>query len=46
MQQHTLGGVNAESAEQFGVLEREFDHLTNFLQLLTNASDVLVGDAF
>ena len=45
MQQHTLGGVDAEPSEEFGVLEGQLNHLTDFLQLLADASDVLVGDA-
>ena len=46
MEQHAFGRVNAETAEQFRVFERQFDHLTNLLKLLADATDVLVGDAF
>ena len=46
VKQHAFGRVDAETAKQFWMLQREFNHLANLLQLLTNATDVLVGDAF
>ena len=45
VQQHALGWVDAEPSEEFGVLEGQLDHLTDLLQLLADAADVLVGDA-
>ena len=46
VKENALRRVNAEASEQFGMLERELDHLTHFLKLLTDAADVFVGDAF
>ena len=44
MEQYAPRRVDSETPEQDGVLQREFNHLTNLLQLLPNAADVLVGD--
>ena len=38
--------VNSESSEQFRMLQRKFNHFANFLQLLANSTNVLVGDSF
>ena len=45
MKEDAFGRVNAEASEQFRVLERQLDHLTHFLKLLTDTADVFVGDA-
>ena len=45
VKKHAFGRVDAETAEQFWVLERQFDHLTHFEKLLTDAAHVFVGDA-
>ena len=39
-----LGWGDGEPVEQFGMLEREFDHLPDSAELLTEPPDVLVGD--
>ena len=44
MEQYTPRRVDSETPEEDGVLQREFNHLTNLLQLLSDATDVLVGD--
>ena len=45
VKQHTLRRVDAESAEQFRMLERQLDHFPHLEQLLTDASNILVRDA-
>ena len=45
VQQNPAWWVDSEAAEQHWVLERKFDHFTDFLQLLADATYVLVGDA-
>ncbi len=44
VQQHAPGGNDAEAFEQLGMLERQFDDLAHALQLVPEASDVVVGD--
>ncbi len=46
MEKNALWWVNAQTTEQFGVLEWQLNHLTNLLKLLANATNVFVGDAF
>ena len=46
VEKHTFGWVNAQAAEEFRVLERQFDHLSDLQQLLPDTTNVLVGDAF
>ena len=38
--------VDAEASEQFWMLEWQLNHLSNFLQLLADASNILVCDSF
>ena len=46
VKQNTFRGVNTEPSEQLWVFEGKFNHFTDFLQLLTDTTDVFVGDAF
>ena len=45
VKEDAFGRVDAETSEQFRVLERQLDHLTHFLKLLTDTANVFVGDA-
>ena len=38
--------VDTKASKQLRMLEWQFDHFANLLQLLTNTTNVLVGDAF
>ncbi|KAF5041947.1 hypothetical protein DSECCO2_517770 [anaerobic digester metagenome] len=44
VEQDSLRGLDAEALEEFGVPEREFDHLTDKLQLAIETADILVVD--
>ena len=46
MQQHAFRRVDSKPTEEFRVLEWELNHLTDFLELLADATDILVRDAF
>ena len=43
MQQHALGGVDAQPLEDLRIAQRQLDHLADALQLRLQPADVLVG---
>ena len=44
MQQHALGRINAETGEQFGIAQRQFDHLAQLLDGVFHPPDIVVID--
>ena len=42
MQQHALGGVDAQPLEDFRIAQRQFDHFADALELRLQPADVLV----
>ena len=46
VEENAFRWVNAQPAKQFWMLQRQFNHLTNLLELLADATHVFVGDAF
>ena len=46
MQENTLWWVDAKTTEQFRMLEWQFNHFSNLLQLLADTAYIFVGDAF
>ena len=43
MEQHALGGVDAQPLEDLRIAQRQFDHFTDALELRFQPADVLVG---
>ena len=44
VQQHALGRINAETGEQFGIAQRQFDHLAQLLDGVFHPPDIVVID--
>ena len=44
MEQHPLGRIDPESGEQFGIAQRQFDHLAQLLDRILHTADVVVID--
>src|SRR5690606_28291194 len=44
VKQHSLWGVDAETGEEFWMLERELDHLADLVDDGADAADVVVAD--
>ena len=44
MQQHPLGRIDAQPGEQFGIAQRQLDHLAQLLDGIAHAADVVVVD--
>ena len=44
MQQHALGRIDAQAGEQFGIAQRQFDHLAQLLDGILHPADIVVID--
>ena len=44
VQQHALGRIDAEPGEQFGIAQRQLDHLAQLADGVAHAADVVVVD--
>ena len=44
MQQHALGRIDAEALEQFGVAQRQLDHLAQRVDRVAHPAEVVIGD--
>ena len=44
MQQHPLGRIDAQPLEQFGIAQRQLDHLAQLIDRRGHAADIVIGD--
>ena len=44
MEQHALWRVHAQPLEQFGIAQRQFDHLAQLVDRFGHAADIVIGD--
>ena len=44
VQQHALGRIDAEPLEQFGIAQRQLDHLAQLVDRRRHAADIVIGD--
>ena len=44
VEQHALGRIDAQPAEQFGIAQRQFDHLAQLADGIAHAADVVIVD--
>ena len=44
VQQHALGRIDAEPLEQFGMAQRQLDHLAQRVDRVAHAAEVVIGD--
>ena len=44
MEHHPLGRIDAQPLEQFGIAQRQFDHLAQLVDRFRHAADIVIGD--